>query len=445
MLDTGVDATHPDLAGRCRVAANFIPRDHVDGQRPRHPRRLDVAGTGAASDGKRKGVAPGATCWSARCSTTRQRPRTPRSSPAWSGPPQQGADVVSMSLGGEPTDGTDPMSQAVNELTAADRHAVRRSPPATPARREHVGSPGAADAALTVGAVDRDDTARRLLQPRPAPRRRRAQARDHRAGRRHRRRPRGRHRARRRRRRALHAPSTAPRWPPRTSPAPPRSSRSSHPDLDGSASRMRSPAVPCRSPSATAFEAGTGRVDALQALGANVVSAPALNLGSYPVAATGAAADAHAASLREPRRRPGDVGPLGRGAGQRGRAPAGVSLSASTLTLAPGGTAVVDVQLDPSIPGVGTFSGVVVADPGTGSSVRTAFGFSLESEHYDVTVDLTAACRHAAGVAPRRSRRPRQRILRATDVRGERIEVDDLPCPAWHVQCRRAHLRARRG
>ena len=31
------------------------------------------------------------------------------------------------------------------------------SPPATPARRESVGSPGAADAALTVGAVDRDD------------------------------------------------------------------------------------------------------------------------------------------------------------------------------------------------------------------------------------------------------------------------------------------------
>src|SRR4029453_8028919 len=68
----------------------------------------------------------------------------------------QGAKVVSMSLGGDPTDGTDPMSAAVNELSAASGAlfviAAGNSGAAHP-----VGAPGAADAALTVGAVDRAD------------------------------------------------------------------------------------------------------------------------------------------------------------------------------------------------------------------------------------------------------------------------------------------------
>ena len=37
----------------------------------------------------------------------------------------QGADVVNMSLGGEPSDGTDPLSRAVDELSAASGHALR--------------------------------------------------------------------------------------------------------------------------------------------------------------------------------------------------------------------------------------------------------------------------------------------------------------------------------
>ena len=68
----------------------------------------------------------------------------------------QGADVISMSLGGDvPTDGTDPMSQAVD---AALRRAPARcssSRPATTAASGIDRRPGAADAALTVGAVDR--------------------------------------------------------------------------------------------------------------------------------------------------------------------------------------------------------------------------------------------------------------------------------------------------
>ena len=69
-------------------------------------------------------------------------------------------------------------------------------------------------------------------------------------------------------------------------------------------------------------------------------------------------------------------------------APAGVSLSASTLTIPAGGEASIDVLLDPSLPGTGSFSGVVIASDPTGTVARTAFGFGLESEHHDLTVQL---------------------------------------------------------
>ena len=67
-----------------------------------------------------------------------------------------GAKVVSMSLGGDPTDGTDPMSQAVNDLTA-ETGALFVVAAGNAGAARTVGSPGAAASALTVGAVDRDD------------------------------------------------------------------------------------------------------------------------------------------------------------------------------------------------------------------------------------------------------------------------------------------------
>ena len=48
---------------------------------------------------------------------------------------ESGADVVNMSLGDTmPSDGTDPMSQAVDALSEQYRHAVRHRRRATPAR-----------------------------------------------------------------------------------------------------------------------------------------------------------------------------------------------------------------------------------------------------------------------------------------------------------------------
>ncbi|MFH9176547.1 S8 family serine peptidase [Streptomyces albogriseolus] len=71
----------------------------------------------------------------------------------------RGADVVNLSLGSDaPSDGTDPMSRALNELSASSGALfVVAAGNAGPAQGT-IGSPAAADAALTVGAVGRDDS-----------------------------------------------------------------------------------------------------------------------------------------------------------------------------------------------------------------------------------------------------------------------------------------------
>lgn len=70
----------------------------------------------------------------------------------------EGADVVNMSLGGAPTDGTDPMSTALNTIsTDSDVLFVVAAGNMGWDGHYTVGSPGAADLALTVGSVDSDD------------------------------------------------------------------------------------------------------------------------------------------------------------------------------------------------------------------------------------------------------------------------------------------------
>lgn len=153
VLDTGIDATHPDLAGKVEASQSFITGQTVaDG----HGHGTHVADTIVGSGAKYKGVAPDATLLVGKVLDN-----------AGSGPASsiiagmewaaaQGADVINMSLGGCCTDGTDPMSQAVNDLSAryGTLFVVAAGNDSQPMK---VGSPGAADAALTVAAVDRQD------------------------------------------------------------------------------------------------------------------------------------------------------------------------------------------------------------------------------------------------------------------------------------------------
>jgi subtilisin family serine protease len=159
VLDTGVDARHPDLAGQLEAVRNFTDSaDSVD--RYGHGTHVAaiVAGTGAASNGPRKGVAPGADLLVGKVLNDEGLGYDSWIIAGMEWAAASGAEIVNLSLGGDPTDGTDPLSQAVNRLTAeTDTLFVVAAGNAGPGAQS-VGTPGVADAALTVGAVDRDES-----------------------------------------------------------------------------------------------------------------------------------------------------------------------------------------------------------------------------------------------------------------------------------------------
>ena len=161
VLDTGIDAEHPDLTGAVTSSQSFVPdediSDHVG-----HGTHVasTIVGSGAASGGKERGVAPDA---SLHVGKVLDNGGSGYDSWIIAGMEWAARDVkarvISMSLGSDqPDDGTDPMSQAVDELSeetgALFTIAAGNSGPG-----DHtVASPGAATAALTVGAVDSTDT-----------------------------------------------------------------------------------------------------------------------------------------------------------------------------------------------------------------------------------------------------------------------------------------------
>ncbi|MFD8685986.1 S8 family serine peptidase [Streptomyces sp. NPDC059651] len=159
VLDTGIDATHPDLEGRITEIRNFSDSpDAVD--RVGHGTHVasTIVGSGAASDGRYKGVAPGADVMVGKVlgDTGRGNDSSVLAGMEWAA--HGGARVINMSLGAvESSDGTDPVSVAVDNLTRTTGAlfvvgAGNEGPAATT-----LGTPGVADSALTVAAVDRDD------------------------------------------------------------------------------------------------------------------------------------------------------------------------------------------------------------------------------------------------------------------------------------------------
>jgi subtilisin family serine protease len=159
ILDTGIDQTHPDLAGKVATSQSFVPG--IDSVADGHGHGTHVAsivtGSGAASGGKYKGVAPGV-----KLAIGKVLDDSGSGDDSWIIAGMQwaassGARVVSMSLGGDPSDGSDPVSQAVDNLTASTGTlfviAAGNSGPA----KETIAAPGAADAALTVAATDKSD------------------------------------------------------------------------------------------------------------------------------------------------------------------------------------------------------------------------------------------------------------------------------------------------
>ena len=158
VLDTGVDLGHPDLAGRVDTTASFVPGQTVDdGHGHGTHVASTIAGSGAASGGTEKGVAPGADLIVGKVLANEGYGEDSWIIAGMEWAAGQGARVVSMSLGGnEPSDGTDPLSTAVNQITA-DNGTLFVIAAGNAGAEAWIAPPGAADAALTVAAVDSAD------------------------------------------------------------------------------------------------------------------------------------------------------------------------------------------------------------------------------------------------------------------------------------------------
>ncbi|MEV5386320.1 S8 family peptidase [Streptomyces sp. NPDC052721] len=159
VLDTGVDATHPDLKARIDEERNFSDTaDMVD--RVGHGTHVAsiIAGSGAGSGGKYEGVAPGARLLVGKVLGDSGSGDESGIIAGMQWAVQQGAKVVNMSLGGEDTPDTDPIEQAVNDLSASSHTLFVIAAGNDGPGQGTIGSPGTAASALTVGAVDRDDS-----------------------------------------------------------------------------------------------------------------------------------------------------------------------------------------------------------------------------------------------------------------------------------------------
>ena len=156
VLDTGVDGTHPDLKGQVTASKNFSSAETA-GDKVGHGTHVAsiAAGTGAQSKGKYKGVAPGARILNGKVLDDAGFGDDSGILAGMEWAAAQGADIVNMSLGGMDTAEVDPLEAAVDKLSA--EKGVLFAIAAGNEGPQSIGSPGSADAALTVGAVDDQD------------------------------------------------------------------------------------------------------------------------------------------------------------------------------------------------------------------------------------------------------------------------------------------------
>ncbi|WP_086564982.1 S8 family peptidase [Streptomyces africanus] len=159
VLDTGVDATHPDLKGQVIDAKNFTTSPDTSDKVGHGTHVASIAaGTGAKSGGKYKGVAPGAKIINGKVLDDGGFGSDSEVLAGIEWAAAEGADVVNMSLGGGDTPAIDPLEAAVNKLSEEKGilFAIAAGNEGD-FGEQTIGSPGSAAAALTVGAVDDKD------------------------------------------------------------------------------------------------------------------------------------------------------------------------------------------------------------------------------------------------------------------------------------------------
>ncbi len=157
IVDTGIDPNHPDFAGRIAQMTDYTGQ----GPNDNHGHGTHVAGiiggSGAASGGKYKGVAPECSYYTAKVLRGDGSGNTSDVMAGVEWAVQQGVQVINLSLGSDGAcDGTDALSATCD--AAMDKGVVvcvaagNAGPGAST-----VGSPGCAKKVITIGATSKTD------------------------------------------------------------------------------------------------------------------------------------------------------------------------------------------------------------------------------------------------------------------------------------------------
>jgi len=161
ILDTGVSSSHPDLKGKIILEQSFVLKkynfDFDENATDFNGHGTHVAGiaagTGAASNGIYRGVAPGAQIINVKCLNMFGQGTTAAILKAIEWAVSAGADIINMSFGTSVGDPNDPISIAAEKAVEEGIVVVAAAGNSGP-YYSSVGSPGAAYGVITVGACD---------------------------------------------------------------------------------------------------------------------------------------------------------------------------------------------------------------------------------------------------------------------------------------------------
>jgi len=386
VLDTGVDAGHPDLAGKIAETKSFVPDQAVqDGHGHGTHVASTIVGSGAASDGKRKGVAPGAELLVGKVLGNDGRGQTSWILEGMEWAAKSGAKIVSMSLGGTASGPSDVLSETVDELSASTGTLFVIAAGNSGPGKQTVASPGIADSALTVGAVDKSDKLASFSSRGP-------RLGDY----------------------AVKPEITAPgvaitaarasgttmgtpvddnyTTANGTSMATPHVAGAAvlvaqaHPDWTGQQIKADLASTAKTMPDADAFQQGDGRVDAVRAVRQGVFATPALNFGKFEDGDTEVVSkDVTFTNTTD------KTVELKLSSSLPEVAPA-----AETVTVPAKGTATAPVGVDPAKEEQGQYTGHITATA-DGVQLTTAIGFAKAPKTFDLKVSLLGRDGEAAG------------------------------------------------
>ncbi|RKT55727.1 S8 family serine peptidase [Saccharothrix australiensis] len=390
VVDSGVDAGHPDLAGK--VTSEDFTGSGTTADQAGHGTHVAsiVAGTGAAAGGARKGVAFDARLLSAKVLDANGEGQASWVIAGLEWATARGAKVVNVSLGGRATEGPDPLRDAVDRLSATSGALFVVAAGNRGWGQYTIDSPGVAESALTVGATTRTDAiawfssrgpaiGRSGLKPDlVAPGEEITAARAEGTG-------------------GEPGPYTTMQG---TSQATPHVAGAAallaqqHPEW--SAQQLKGAlvgtATPLPNAGLTAFDQGAGSLDLAGATTTPLVAEPStLDFGLWKYPQTGPLT--RTVTLRNHGAAPHvvDLTASLRALPAATPAPAGMlTVSPGTVTVPAGGTATATVTLDPAPGGPGQYDGVLSVTPQGARSplVRLPVGLEKEAESYDLKVGV---------------------------------------------------------